>query len=64
MSGFMKYPALILLLILSSNYLLSQSNSVSGVVQDPEGETLIGVNILEQDTQNGTITDNDGVQSG
>lgn len=56
----MKYMALTLMLILSSNYLLSQVNRVSGAVQDPDGESLIGVNILEQGTQNGTITDNEG----
>ncbi len=34
--------------------------SVSGTVTDTEGETLIGVNILEQGTSNGTVTDIDG----
>lgn len=39
--------------------LLAQVN-VTGVVTDELGEPLIGVNILEKGTQNGTITDIDG----
>lgn len=34
--------------------------TVSGTVVDTDGETLIGVNILEKGTVNGTITDIDG----
>jgi TonB-linked SusC/RagA family outer membrane protein len=37
--------------------------SVKGVVTDSDGEPLIGVNILEQGTVNGTITDYDGTYS-
>ena len=33
---------------------------VKGVVLDQNGETLIGVNVLEEGTTNGTITDFDG----
>lgn len=38
-------------------------NSVSGVVTDATGSPLIGVNILEAGTSNGTITDLDGSYS-
>ncbi|MFB6340323.1 SusC/RagA family TonB-linked outer membrane protein [Saccharicrinis sp. FJH62] len=33
---------------------------VNGVVKSSQGETLIGVNVLEEGTDNGTITDLDG----
>ena len=33
---------------------------VTGVVTDPSGEAIIGANILQQGTTNGTITDIDG----
>lgn len=40
---------------------ISQSNKqISGTVVDQHGEPLIGVNILEKGTSNGTITDFDG----
>lgn len=38
----------------------AQSKVVTGVVKNPEGETLIGVSVLEKGTSNGTITDFDG----
>ena len=34
--------------------------TVSGVVTDADGLSLIGVNILEKGTANGTVTDLDG----
>ncbi len=34
--------------------------TVSGLVEDENGEPLIGVNVIEQGTTNGTITDMDG----
>ncbi|MEZ5042741.1 MAG: SusC/RagA family TonB-linked outer membrane protein [Saprospiraceae bacterium] len=39
------------------------SQTVRGTVTSAEGETLIGVNILEKGTSNGTITDIDGSYS-
>ena len=40
---------------------VSQQNStISGTVVDEKGEALIGVNVLEKGTTNGTITDFDG----
>ena len=39
---------------------LAQENSISGLVTDTSGEPLIGVNIIEDGTNNGTQTDFDG----
>lgn len=38
----------------------TQTISVSGIVKDSTGETIIGASILEKGTTNGTITDFDG----
>lgn len=40
--------------------LLSGQIKVSGTITDQQGQPLIGVNIIEQGTSNGTITDFDG----
>ncbi len=37
-----------------------QARKVTGTVKDVRGETLIGVNVIERGTTNGTITDFDG----
>lgn len=37
-----------------------QISTITGVVMDTKGEPLIGVNVLEKGTSNGTITDFDG----
>lgn len=37
-----------------------QTVTVSGVVKDKKGEPIIGANIMEKGTTNGTITDFDG----
>lgn len=37
-----------------------QSRSISGVVKNSQGETIIGANIVEKGTNNGTITNVDG----
>lgn len=50
---------LTLLALLVSGVLLSQ-NKISGTVIDETAEPLIGVNILELNSTNGTITDFDG----
>jgi len=39
---------------------LAQENPISGVVTDNSGELLLGVNIIEKGTSNGTQTDFDG----
>lgn len=38
----------------------AQQITVKGVVTDATGETVIGANVLEKGTTNGTITDFDG----
>ena len=50
------------LVLLTSAGIIAQ-NTVSGVVTDDTGEPLIGANVLEQGTSNGTITDLDGSYS-
>lgn len=37
-----------------------QAKSISGVVRNTQGESIIGANIIEKGTKNGTITDLDG----
>lgn len=39
---------------------LQQTNTVSGIVTDVNGEPLIGVNVSEEGTTNGIVTDIDG----
>lgn len=39
---------------------MAQENTISGVVTDTSGEVLMGVNIIEKGTTNGTQTDFDG----
>lgn len=41
-------------------FAMAQSITVRGTVKDAAGETLLGVNVMEQGTSNGTITDLDG----
>ena len=51
---------LLFLLSMLSLGAYAQTNSVKGVVRDGAGRTLIGVNVIEVGTTNGTITDIDG----
>lgn len=37
-----------------------QAKSISGVVRNTQGESIIGANIIEKGTKNGTVTDLDG----
>ena len=41
----------------------AQTKLVAGVVKDQSGEPLIGVNVMEKGTTNGSITDVDGKYS-
>lgn len=43
--------------------LYAQKQNVSGVVKDQSGEPLVGVNVVQKGTTNGTITDMDGKYS-
>ncbi|MBQ9288251.1 MAG: TonB-dependent receptor [Bacteroidaceae bacterium] len=54
-----RYALLMALLLVNSTYMFAQS-TVTGVVTDASGEPLIGVNVLEKGTTNGTITGIDG----
>lgn len=51
---------LFMFLFLTSATVFAQSIQVTGVVKDPTGEPLPGVNIMEKGTTNGTITNLDG----
>lgn len=55
-----KIPFILFVLFISASTVFAQKVAVSGVVTDESGESLPGVNILEQGTSNGTITDIDG----
>ena len=44
----------------NSFYMIQQGNQINGVVIDKKGEPIIGANIMEKGTSNGTITDFDG----
>jgi len=46
-------------MVVATTGVLAQ-RTVTGTIQDNSGESLIGVNIIEQGTTNGTITDIDG----
>ena len=52
--------ALILALLLLNSTMMFAQSAVTGQVKDQTGEPLIGVSILEQGTNNGTVTDMDG----
>lgn len=45
---------------ISTAGIMQQSRTVTGKVLDPKGETVIGANVMEKGTSNGTITDFDG----
>ena len=55
----MKHTLLLLVVLLTSS-LYAQDIEVNGVVSDNKGEPIIGVTVLVQGTQDGTITDFDG----
>ncbi len=44
----------------SSQAVLQKKNLVQGVVTDENGEPIIGANVVEKGTTNGTVTDLDG----
>jgi TonB-linked SusC/RagA family outer membrane protein len=54
------YNVLLLLIFLIPGNLFAQSKVLRGAVTDSRGETLIGVNVVEKGTTNGTVTDIDG----
>ncbi len=56
-------PLLLVICLLTSNDLLAQSITVSGVVTDDTNSPLPGVNIVEKGTTNGTVSNSDGAYS-
>lgn len=56
----MKRFSFLLLLSLVSLFSYSQGLSIRGTIVGTNGETLIGVNVIEKGTSNGTTTDIDG----
>lgn len=54
---------LVLLLMVLPASLFAQNNLIKGKVTATDGETLIGVNVLEKGTSNGTVTNTDGEYS-
>ena len=51
---------LFLILCLIPLWAFSQDGTIKGIVKDINGESIIGVSVLEKGTTNGTITDIDG----
>lgn len=49
-----------ILLGVFASQIFAQNVTITGVVKDQSGEPLIGVNVMEKGTTNGTITDVDG----
>lgn len=47
-------------MLLLSYPIMAQQTTVTGTVLDPDGETIPGVNILEEGTLNGAVSDLDG----
>ena len=45
---------------IDSKLIVQQTSTITGKVLDSNGEALIGVNVLEKGTTNGTITDFNG----
>lgn len=56
----LKQSVSLLLLFFCSVSLMAQEKTISGIVKDTEGEPIIGANIVEKGTSNGTVTDIDG----
>ena len=57
---YFKKLSLLLLLIITPFCIFSQTRTISGKVIDSNNESLIGVNVIEKGTTNGTVTDIDG----
>ena len=58
--NWMRKLFLLSLLLVSSTVIMLAQVNVAGVVTDADGETLIGVNVIERGTSHGTITDAHG----
>ena len=60
--GILCVSAALMMLTLGSGFASAQSNGVvaNGIVRDMDGEPVIGANVVEKGTSNGTITDFNG----
>lgn len=56
----MKQTIFLILCLFCSVGAMAQAKSITGVVKDGTGETVIGASVVEAGTTNGTITDFDG----
>jgi iron complex outermembrane receptor protein len=54
---------LVLAMVLFASAQMTAQRTITGTVSDSQGESLIGANVLEKGTTNGTITDIDGTYS-
>ncbi|AGA78742.1 SusC/RagA family TonB-linked outer membrane protein [Echinicola vietnamensis] len=61
--GKLSVMMVVLVLWAFANTAMAQETEVTGKVLDPSGAPVPGVNILEQGTSNGTVTDLDGLYS-
>jgi TonB-dependent receptor len=52
---------MVLFLLIQCSFVFSQTKTITGKITDENGETLPGVNIVEQGTTNGTITNAEGL---
>ncbi|MBO4622130.1 MAG: TonB-dependent receptor [Paludibacteraceae bacterium] len=59
--GILCVSAALVMLTLGSGFAFAQNGTVAnGIVRDVDGEPVIGANVVEKGTSNGTITDFDG----
>ena len=59
--GILCVSAALVMLTLGSGFTFAQNSTVAnGIVRDVDGEPVIGANVVEKGTSNGTITDFDG----
>ena len=56
----LKYLIIISLLFISASALRAQDRTLTGTVVDVSGEPMLGVNVMNVNTNKGTITDMDG----
>ncbi len=59
-----RFCLILILLGLFVTQSFAQGLKVTGIVKDQSGEPLIGVNVIERGTTNGSITDVDGLRAG
>ena len=59
----MRINLISILLGLFTTQSFAQKITITGIVKDQSGEPLIGVNVMEKGTTNGSITDMDGKYS-